>query len=120
MYLAVSLFNFLPYVLTLMKCGWEAKRAKPLSLQQGANCIYCSGLAVAGSPISTNDVELVYFNTMIGLAYIDNRQEICLTEFSNHFNMVFDPTSTKQISRDFTHSELTNCSISIELNFAAA
>ena len=34
--------------------------------------------------------------------------------------MVFDLTSTQQASHDFILSELTNCSISIELTFSAA
>ena len=34
--------------------------------------------------------------------------------------MVFVLTSTQQASHDFVHPELTNCSISVELNFSLA
>ena len=43
-----------------------------------------------------------------------------LSEYPNHFIMVFDFTSTQQVSQDFIHPELTNCLISNELMFSAA
>ena len=57
---------------------------------------------------------------MSDLAYIDNGHGISLSEYPNHYIMVFDLTSTQQASRDFIHPELTNCSISTELKFSAA
>ena len=83
-------------------------------------CIYRNGLRVADNPIMTTDVKRLYFNTLSDLAYIDNGHGITLSEYPNHFIMVFDLTSTQQASRDFIHPELTNCSISIELKFSAA
>ena len=83
-------------------------------------CIYRNGLPVADSPIMTTDVKRLYFITMSDLAYIDNGHGISLSEYPNHFIMVFDLTSTQQASHDFIHPELTNCSISIELKFSAA
>ena len=74
-------------------------------------CIYRNGLPVADSPINTADVKRLYFNTMSDLAYIDNGHGISLSEYPNHFIMVFDLTSTQQASHDFIHPELTNCSI---------
>ena len=82
--------------------------------------IYRNGLPVADSPISTSDDKRLYFNTISDLAYIDNGHGISLTEYPNHFIMVFDLTSTQQASHDFVHPELTNSSISIELKFSAA
>ena len=82
--------------------------------------IYRNGMPVADSPISTNDDKRLYFNTISDLAYIDNGHGISLTDYPNHFIMVFDLTSTQQASHDFIHPELTNCSISIELKFSAA
>ena len=82
--------------------------------------IYQNGIQVADSPISTNDDKRLYFNTISDLAYIDNGHGISLTDYPNHFIMVFDLTSTQQASHDFIHPELTNCSISIELKFSAA
>ena len=83
-------------------------------------CIYRNGLPVADNPIMTTDVKRLYFNTLSDLAYIDNGHGITLSEYPNHFIMVFNLTSTQQASHDFIHPELTNCSISIELKFSAA
>ena len=82
--------------------------------------IYGNGLPVADSPISTTDNKCLYFNTISDLSYIDNGHGISLSDSTNHFIMVFDLTSTQQASHDFVDPELTNCSISIELNFSAA
>ena len=43
-----------------------------------------------------------------------------LSEYPNHFILVFDFNRTQQSSHDFIHTELTNGSISIELKFSAA
>ena len=82
--------------------------------------IYRNGLPVADSPISTSDDKRLYFNTISDLAYIDNGHGISLTDYPNHFIMVFDLTRTQQASQNFIHRELTNSSISIELKFSAA
>ena len=82
--------------------------------------IYRNGMPVADSPISTNDDKRLYFNTISDLAYIDNGHGISLTDYPNHFIMVFGLTSTQQASHDFIHPELTNCSNSTELKFSAA
>ena len=79
-----------------------------------------NGLPVADSPIITTDVKRLYFNTISDLAYIDNRRGISLSEYPNHFIMVFDLTRTQQASHYFIHPELTNCSIAFELKFSAA
>ena len=82
--------------------------------------IYCNRLPATNSPISTADNKLLYFNTISDLAYIDNGHGISLSDYPNHFIMVFDLTSTQQASHDFIHPELTDCSISIELKYSAA
>ena len=82
--------------------------------------IYRNGLPVADSPISTNDNKRLYYNTISDLAYIDNGHGISLSDYPNHFIMVFDLSSTQQASHDFIHPELTNSSLSIELKFSAA
>ena len=56
--------------------------------------IYRNRMPVADSPISTNDDKRLYFNTISDLAYIDNGHCISLTDYQNHFIMVFDLTST--------------------------
>ena len=57
---------------------------------------------------------------MSDLAYIDNGHGINIEDYRDHFIMVFDLTSTQQLSHDFTHPEITNCSVSIELKISAA
>ena len=73
--------------------------------------IYRTRMPVTDSPISTNDDKRLYFTTISDLAYIDTGHGISLTEYSNHFIMVFDLTSTQQVSHDFIHPELTNCKL---------
>ena len=57
---------------------------------------------------------------MSDLAYIDNGHGIGLSEYPDHFFMVFDLSSTHQASNDYIHPEHTDCSISIELMFSPA
>ena len=47
-------------------------------------------MPVAHRSISTNDNKRLYFNTILDLAYIDNGLGISLTDYPNHFFMVFD------------------------------
>ena len=51
--------------------------------------IYQNGKPFADSPISTNDDKRLYFNTISDLAYVDNGHGISLTDYPNHFIMVF-------------------------------
>ena len=57
---------------------------------------------------------------MIALAYVENGHGLPLSEFANHYIMVFDLTSTQEATHDFIHPELTNSSLSVELKFDAA
>ena len=72
------------------------------------------------SPISTTDNKRLYFNTISDLAYIDHGHGINLSDYPNHFIVVFDLTSTQEASHNFVHPELTSWSISIELKISAA
>ena len=82
--------------------------------------IYRNVLAVADSPISTDDDKRPYFNTISDLAYIDNGHGIKLSENPSHFLMVFDLTSTQKVSHNFIYPELTNSSNTVELKFSVA
>ena len=53
----------------------------------------------------------VFISLRYQTAYIDNGHGISLTDYPNHFIMVFDLTSTQQASHDFIHPELTNCKL---------
>ena len=85
------------------------------------NTVFQNGFATAGTPMSTVDNKRLYYNSMSALAYVENAHGITLSEFSNHFIMVFDLTSTQEATHDFIHPELTNSSsISVELKFDTA
>ena len=82
--------------------------------------IYRNGFATAGTPMSTTDNKRLYYNSMAALAYVENGHGISLTDFPEHYIMVFDLTSTQEATHDFIHPELTNPSLSVELKFGAA
>ena len=82
--------------------------------------VFRNGFATAGTPMSTIDNKRLYYNSMSALAYVENGHGIPLSEFSNHFIMVSDLTSTQEATHDFIHPELTNPSISVELKFDTA
>ena len=69
--------------------------------------VYRNGLPVADSPISTADDKQLYFNTISDLAYIDNGHGISLTDYANHFMMVFDLTSTQHDEYPVSHDLFT-------------
>ena len=70
--------------------------------------------------MSTTDNKRLYYNSMSALGYVENGYGIPLSEFASHYIMVFDLTSTQKATHDFIHPELTNSSLSVELNFDAA
>ena len=82
--------------------------------------IYHNGFTTAGTPMSTTDNKRLYYNSMAAQAYVENGHGISLSDFPNHYIMVFDLTSTQEATHDFLHPELTNSSLSLELKFGAA
>ena len=54
---------------------------------------------------------------MSALAYKKNGHGIPMSEFSKHFLMFFDLTSTQEATHDFIHPKLTNSHRSVELKF---
>ena len=58
--------------------------------------IYRNGFVTAGTPMSKSDNERLYYNSMIALAYLENCKRIPLSEFANHYIMVFDLISTQE------------------------
>ena len=93
---------------------------RKFGLRVPAITVFRNGFATAGTPMSTIDNKRLYYNSMSALAYVENGHGIPLSEFSNHFIMVFDLTSTQEATHDFIHPELTNSSISVELKFDTA
>ena len=57
---------------------------------------------------------------MGALAYVENGHGIPLSEFANHYIMVFSLISTQEATHDIIHPELKNSSLSVDLNFDAA
>ena len=57
---------------------------------------------------------------MSALAYVENGHGIPLSEFANHYIMIFHLTSTQEATHDFIHPELTISSFVVELKFDAA
>ena len=82
--------------------------------------VFQNGFVTAGTPMSTVDNKLLYYNSMRALACVENGHGIILSEFSNHFILFFDLTSTQEATHDFIHPELINSSISVELKFDTA
>ena len=76
--------------------------------------------ATAGTPMSTTDNKRLYYNSMSALAYVENGNGIPLSEFTNHYIMVFVLTSTQKATHDLIHPELIISSLSVELKFDAA
>ena len=79
-----------------------------------------NGFATAGTAMSTTDNKRLYYNSVSALAYIENGHGKPLSQFPNHYTMVFDLTSIREATHDFIHPELTNSSLSVELKFDAA
>ena len=82
--------------------------------------VYQNGFATAGTPMSTTDGKRLYYNSTSALSNVENGHGIPLSEFANHYIMVFDLTSPQEATHGFIHSELTNSSLSVELKFDAA
>ena len=82
--------------------------------------IHRNGFATAGTPMSTTDNKRQYYNSVAALAYVENGHRISLTDFPEHYIMVFDPTVTQEATHGFIHPELANSSLSVELIFGEA
>ena len=70
--------------------------------------------------MSTVDNKRLLYNSMSALVYVENGHGIPLSEFSNHFIMVFDMTCTQKATHDFIHPDPIISSISVELKFDTA
>ena len=79
-----------------------------------------NGLPTASTPISTQDHKRLFFNTLSALGMLHCELVINLDNFQQHFTMCFNLTSTQQAAHDFLHPELSNCSVSLDLQFSNA
>ena len=70
--------------------------------------------------MSRTDDKRKYYNTLEALEFVFSKiHGISLANYHNLHIMVFDLTSTQEALHDFTHPELTNCTVSVELKFDA-
>ena len=58
--------------------------------------------------------------TMDALAFGYHGHSILFSNYTNHFVLVFDLTSTQQASHDFLYPELTNAAVYVELKTLTA
>ena len=79
-----------------------------------------NGLPIASTPISTQDHKRLFFNTLSALGLLHRGLGITLDNYQQHIIMCFHLTSTQQAAHDFLHPELTNCSVSLDLQFSNA
>ena len=81
---------------------------------------YRNGSPIADCPAPTPDDKRKNYNTLEALYFVFlNSHGVSLTNYQNHYFMDFDLTSTQEASHDFSHPQLTNCTISVELQFDA-
>ena len=79
-----------------------------------------NGLPIASTPIITQDHKRLFFNTLSALCLLHCRLGITLDNYQQHFIMCFDLTSTQQAAHGILHPELTNCSVSLDLQLSNA
>ena len=82
--------------------------------------VYRNGYPIAGTPFSTGDERRGYMTTVDALAFGYHGHAIPFKNYTNHFLLVFDLTSTQQASNDFPYPELTNAAVSLEFKFSVA
>ena len=72
------------------------------------------------TPVLTTDNKRNYYNTFEALDFVlNNCHRNSLANYHNDYIIAFDLTSTQEALGDFIHSELTNCTISVELKSEA-
>ena len=81
--------------------------------------VYRNGYPVAGTPLQTEDDNKFQLNLLEALAFGQHGHGVPKNDYSNHYLLVFDLTSTQQRSHDYRYPELTNGSISFSLRFSA-
>ena len=79
-----------------------------------------NGLPIASTPFSTQGSKRLLFRTLSALDLLYCGLGVTLDTYQQHFIMCFEHTSTQQAAHDFLHSELTNCSVSRDLQVSNA
>ncbi len=76
-----------------------------------------NGLPICGTPLSTTNLTKAYFLTHRSLAFGNSGHGISLSDYPNHFILVFDLTATLEASHDYFDNDSGERSINIELYF---
>ena len=74
-----------------------------------------NSLPIASTPITTQDNERLFFNTLSALGLLHCGLGITLDNHQQHLIMCFDLTSAQQAAHGFLHPEFTSCSVSLDL-----
>lgn len=80
--------------------------------------IFRGGIPIVTQKTSSN--VFPYFNTIKSLNFSSDGPNIPLSDYENHFIMVFDLTSTQEASTEIYYPELVGSNIRIELYFDKA
>ena len=108
--------------MTTNKAFLGSKDANPFHFQKfnlESITVYRNGYPIAATPLQTDDDKKLYLNSLEALAFESHGHGVPFSDFTDHYVLVFDLTSTQQASHDYLYPELTNGSVSIDLRFSA-
>ena len=77
-----------------------------------------NGIPVGGTVLETTYNERAYFNSCWALGFSNGGHSVPISDFNNHFVLVFDLTSTQEASQQLTvFPELTGAALNLSLEF---
>ena len=95
---------------------------KPISLPKiwFAQHDYHNGHPIAGAPLESGTDKKMYLISIRARTFRDVGYGISFEEYTNHYLLVFDLSSTQPASHDYLHPEHTSAAIAISLRFDTA
>ena len=95
---------------------------KPISLPKiwFAQHDYHNGHPIAGAPLESGTDKKMYLISIRARTFRDHGYGISFEEYTNHYLLVFDLSSTQPASHDYVHPEHTSAAIAISLRFDTA
>ena len=79
------------------------------------------GMPIGGTPVDISNKTRLYHNTLAALGFGNSSNGIKLSEFDNHFILVFDLTPSHEASKSLTlFPQLTGTPLTLKLSFATA
>ena len=80
-----------------------------------------NGIPVGGTPLDTTYNVRAYFNSCWALGFSNGGHSVPLSDFDDHFVLVFDLTSTQEASQQLTvFPELTGAALNLSVEFGRA